>query len=104
MYPHERSLVEKFQNKPFVILGINSDSSRELVKKVSIKEKLTWRSFLDGGSTYGPIASQWNVSGWPTLYLIDHKGLIVGMIGGINEKDDKLIEEKVSEAEKERKK
>jgi len=103
MYPHERSLVEKFQGKPFVILGINSDHSRELVKSVSVKEKLTWRSFWDRGSTEGPIASEWNVSGWPTLYLIDHKGVIVQRMG-LSKEDDKLIEEKVKEAEKEGKK
>jgi hypothetical protein len=99
MYPHERSLVEKFQGKPFVILGINSDPNREIVKAASVKEKLTWRSFWDGGSTDGPIASQWNVTGWPTLYLIDHKGIIVRMMG-LSKEDDKLIEEKVQEAEK----
>jgi hypothetical protein len=103
MYPHERSLVEKFQGKPFVILGINSDSNREIVKTVSVKEKLTWRSFWDGGSTDGPIASQWNVTGWPTLYLIDHKGLIIRRIG-MSKEDDKLIEEKVQEAERASKK
>ncbi|MFL5243325.1 MAG: peroxiredoxin family protein [Gemmataceae bacterium] len=99
MYPHERSLVEKFQGKPFVILGINSDPSRELVKSVSVKEKLTWRSFWDEGSTDGPIASQWNVTGWPTLYLIDHQGVIVRQVG-LSKEDEKLIEDKVQEAEK----
>jgi hypothetical protein len=29
--------------------------NRETVKKVVAKEKLTWRSFWDGGSTDGPI-------------------------------------------------
>jgi hypothetical protein len=23
--------------------------------------------------TQGPIPTQWNVRGWPTLYVIDHK-------------------------------
>jgi glutathione peroxidase-family protein len=98
MYPHERSLVEKFQGRPFVILGVNSDADRETVKKVLVKEKLTWRSFWDGGSTDGPIARQWNVSGWPTLYLIDHRGLIVERVGA-RQKDEELIEQKVKEAE-----
>jgi hypothetical protein len=96
MYPHERSLVEKFKDRPFVILGVNSDASRELVKQVSEKEKLTWRSFWDGGSTDGPIASRWNVNGWPTLYLIDYTGTIVRQAG---QRDDELIEQKVKEAE-----
>ena len=30
MYPHERSLVEKYLNRRFVIIGVNSDASRDL--------------------------------------------------------------------------
>jgi hypothetical protein len=37
---------------------------------------MTWRSYWDGGSTIGPIASKWNVQVWPSLYVIDHKGVI----------------------------
>jgi hypothetical protein len=98
MYPHERSLVKKMAGRPFALLGVNSDADRETVKKVVAKEGLTWRSFWDGGSTDGPIARQWNVSGWPTLYLIDHRGVIVGRVG-VREKDQELIEQKVKEAE-----
>src|SRR5215468_4638737 len=76
MYPHERSLVKKLESKPFTILGVNSDDTRDTVKKAMAKEQLTWRSWFDGGSTSGPIATRWNVSGWPTLYVLDHKGVI----------------------------
>jgi hypothetical protein len=98
MYPHERSLVEKFQGRPFVILGVNSDADRAQLKETVVREKLTWRSFWDGGSTDGPIARRWNVHGWPTVYLIDHDGQIVRQIG-MGKKDDELIEQKVKEAE-----
>jgi glutathione peroxidase-family protein len=103
MYPHERSLVEKYQDKPFVILGVNSDGSREIVKRVSVNEKLTWRSFWDGGSTDGPIASKWNVTGWPTVYLINHNGAIVRRVG-MSEEDEELIAKTVKEAEEATKK
>ena len=76
MYPHERSLVKRLEGKPFVLLGVNSDQDRAELKKVLEKEKITWRSFWNGGSTDGPISRDWKVSGWPTLYLIDHKGVI----------------------------
>ena len=76
MYPHERSLVKKMEGKPFVILGINSDADREALKKVLAEEHLTWRSWWDGGSTEGPIASKWNVRGWPTTYVLDSRGVI----------------------------
>jgi hypothetical protein len=76
MYPHERSLVKKMEGKPFALLGVNSDKDREALKAVLKKEQITWRSFWNGGSTTGPISRAWQVRGWPTLYLIDAKGVI----------------------------
>jgi len=37
-----------------------------------VKEKLTWRSFVDQGAIVGT----WNLPGTPTFYVIDHKGVI----------------------------
>jgi hypothetical protein len=76
MYPHERSLVEKFADKPFVLLGVNSDENRDDIRKMMQKDKLTWRSWWDGGSTDGPIQVSYNVSHWPTIYLLDQEGVI----------------------------
>jgi hypothetical protein len=76
MYPHERSLVKKLQGKPFALIGVNSDTDKAALKKAMEQEHITWRSFWNGGSTGGPISTAWGVQGWPTLYLIDHKGII----------------------------
>jgi hypothetical protein len=76
MYPHERSLVKRMANRPFALIGVNSDRDREKLKEVMKEKEITWRSFWNGGSTSGPISSAWNVSGWPTIYVIDHKGVI----------------------------
>jgi hypothetical protein len=76
MYPHERSLVERLEGKPFALLGINSDNDREALKDVLKTERITWRSWWDGGSTNGPIATAWDVHGWPTIYVVDAKGII----------------------------
>jgi hypothetical protein len=76
MYPHERSLVKRLAGKPFALLGVNSDKDREVLKDVMTEKEITWRSWWDGGSTRGPIASQFNVSGWPTIYVLDAKGVI----------------------------
>jgi Thioredoxin-like len=76
MYPHERSLVKRLDGKSFALIGINSDQNRQELKKVMEKEQITWRSWWDGGSTSGPIASRWNVQGWPTIYVLDQKGVI----------------------------
>jgi hypothetical protein len=100
MYPHERSLVSKMENKPFVLLGINSDPSKDELKKVIADEKMTWRSWWDGGSTQGPIAKEWNISGWPTLYVVDQKGIIRHKwLGSPGDKVlDEAIEKLVAEA------
>jgi Thioredoxin-like len=98
MYPHERSLVKKLEGKPFALLGINSDKDREELKDVLKTEQLTWRSWWDGGSTNGPIASKWNVRGWPTIYVLDHRGVIRGkQLRGASL--EKLVDELVKEAE-----
>ncbi len=101
MYPHERSLVKKMEGKPFALVGVNSDRDKADLKKAMEKENITWRSFWNGGSTSGPISTRWAVQGWPTLYLIDHKGVIrkkwVGSPG--NEVMDKEIDKLVKEAE-----
>jgi|SRR5262245_64935956 len=76
MYPHERSLVKRLESKPFALLGVNSDRDRSQLKRDMKANQITWRSFWDGGSTSGPIARKWGIEGWPTLYLIDHKGVI----------------------------
>ena len=99
MYPHERSLVKEYANRPFAILGVNSDSDREELKDVLVEKELTWRSWWDGGSTGGPIATHWNVRGWPTTYVIDAAGVIrYKQVRG--EELDEAIAELVAEAEK----
>jgi HEAT repeat protein len=75
MYPHERSLVERLANQPFALIGVNSDP-KDNVKAALERENISWRSFWDGGNTRGPIASAWNIRGWPTIYVIDDRGVI----------------------------
>ena len=75
MIPHERSLVKKLEGQPFALLGINSDSDRDELKKTIAREQITWRSWWDR-DTNGPIDTKWNVHAWPTTYVLDAKGVI----------------------------
>ncbi len=77
MYPHERSLTKKLADKPFAIIGVNSDADREGILKTCEEKNITWRSFWNGPKgTSGPISTAWNVQGWPTIYIIDAEGKI----------------------------
>jgi hypothetical protein len=73
MYPHERSLVQKYKGKPFVLVGVNTDEPANL-KKIVQRNEMTWASWQDGHS--GPICKKWNIMGFPTTVLIDGKGVI----------------------------
>ena len=77
MYSHEQEIVRMLADKPFVLLGVNSDQELETVKEAVVDESLGWRHFWNGPKgTNGPISNQWNVEGWPTVYLIDENGII----------------------------
>ncbi len=77
MYPHERSLVKRLADKPFALIGVNSDSDKDKLRPRMIEENISWRSFWNGPEgTSGPISAAWNVRAWPTIYILDHKGVI----------------------------
>jgi peroxiredoxin len=102
MLPHERSLVKKYEGKPFSVVGVNSDEPEEL-KKALKDNAVTWRSFRDQRANKPAISIQWSVEGWPTLYLIDHKGIIrrhwqgAPLTADLNREIDKLIEAALTE-------
>jgi serine/threonine protein kinase/thiol-disulfide isomerase/thioredoxin len=76
MYPHERQMVERLRGRPFALLGINCDEDLGEVKRAVQREQLTWRSWWDGGAGGGRIQQQWQVRSYPTLFVLDHKGII----------------------------
>ncbi len=77
MYPHERSLVKQLADKPFALIGVNSDKDLEKLREVVKEKNITWRSFWNGPQgTGGPISTEWGVSGWPTIYVLDAEGKI----------------------------
>jgi peroxiredoxin len=100
MIPHERSLVEKMQGKPFALLGVNTDTSIEEVKSKSKEKGVTWRSWFDGQS--GPICKQYKVQSFPTIFVLDHKG-VVRYKNVRGEKMDEAVETLIKELEDEKK-
>ncbi|MEM9941902.1 MAG: TlpA disulfide reductase family protein [Planctomycetota bacterium] len=77
MYAHEQDIVRELADKPFVLIGVNSDAEKETAIEAVNEEALHWRHFWNGpNGTKGPIADKWNVEGWPTVYLIDGDGVI----------------------------
>jgi hypothetical protein len=76
MLPEEREMAKKYAGKPVTLLGINSDQSRSALKKIMADEKITWPNIHGGPASNNPIARDWSVSSWPTVYILDHEGVI----------------------------
>jgi peroxiredoxin len=98
MFEHERSLVEKYQGRPFVLLGVDEDGDRETLREAQKKHQLNWRSWWDEDNT---IARQWKVRAWPTLFLLDGKGVVRWRSEGVPDSKvlDGVIEKLVKETE-----
>jgi thiol-disulfide isomerase/thioredoxin len=69
--PHGKQLVEKFAGRPFVALGVNNDRDPRTPKESKF---LAMRCWADGYG--GPITRRWGIESFPTMYLIDHEGII----------------------------
>jgi thiol-disulfide isomerase/thioredoxin len=76
MIPHERAIVDRLKDKPFVLVGVNGDEEPKELKKAVEKHDIIWRSFKNERTNKKTISGEWKVAGWPTLYLIDHEGII----------------------------
>jgi poly(3-hydroxybutyrate) depolymerase/thiol-disulfide isomerase/thioredoxin len=76
LIPHERDLATRFAGQPFDIVGVNCDQETTKARDAVVKNDMTWRSFRNQVGDARSIAGDWNVIGYPTLYLIDHHGII----------------------------
>jgi thiol-disulfide isomerase/thioredoxin len=74
LVPHEKELVKRLDGKPFAMIGVDFDATKEELKKGEQEHGITWRSFHDGRQ--GPIGEKWRISSIPAIYVLDPKGVI----------------------------
>jgi hypothetical protein len=88
-----KAKADALKDQPFAIIGVNSDGDRSDLLPRFQTEGINFRNAMDG-STSGPIASAWNVRGWPTAYVIDHEGIIRKKFVGVNPAElDAIVKE-----------
>ena len=111
-YPYQRAMLDLYEEEDVVLLGVNSDAELETIVEAKKEERLPYRTWWDGHSqdategpaaTKGPIATTWNVTGWPTIYVLDEEGVIryVNKRGGglIAAVDELLMDKRMREYE-----
>jgi thiol-disulfide isomerase/thioredoxin len=74
MIPHEREMVERLKEKPFALVSISGDEKKETLTQFLEKNKMPWTHWWNGRE--GGILEDWNVEYFPTIYVLDAKGVI----------------------------
>jgi peroxiredoxin len=75
MYPDERELVKRLEGRGFALLSVSTDEKVDTLKRSLETGEITWRCWWDGGMS-GPICKAWDVQQYPTVYVLDPKGVI----------------------------
>ena len=92
MYAHERSLVARLKDEPFALVGYNYRDELEHIRAVAESKNLIWRSFFGGENRTVP--EKFAVQGFPTIVIIDPKG-VIRSVG--HQTNDELIDELLAE-------
>ncbi|MFO0815573.1 MAG: TlpA disulfide reductase family protein [Gemmatales bacterium] len=74
MIPHEREMVEKLKAKPFTLVSVSADAEKKTLTDFIKKEPMPWTHWWNGQQ--GGILEDWDVQYFPTIYVIDAKGVI----------------------------
>src|SRR5205823_5848863 len=74
MIPHERGLVKRLKGKPFVLVSVSVDKKKETVTEFLKDTEMPWTHWWNGDK--GGVLDAWGVESFPTIYVLDAKGVI----------------------------
>jgi thiol-disulfide isomerase/thioredoxin len=74
MIPEEKSLMDRLKGRPLAWIAVSADFEKSKLTDFMTKEKITWPNIYDGAP--GPLIQAWRVNAFPTLFVIDAKGVI----------------------------
>jgi peroxiredoxin len=77
-YPYQRFLLDLYKEWPFALVSVESGKDPVATKQMKGTQRLSYPSWWDAGGKLqgGPIARAWQVTGWPTTYVLDADGVI----------------------------
>ena len=79
LYPEYQGAAREYYRRPLQVIGISADEPA-VARKISEEGRFDWPLIADGPG--GPIATRWNVRTFPTIYVVDHGGVIRYKIRG----------------------
>jgi peroxiredoxin len=77
MYASQNALVNRMKGREFALVGVSCYSVRERAREAVKENHLAWRSWHDSGQLAGGhIAERYGLTGFPTWFLIDARGVV----------------------------
>ncbi|MDX2146281.1 MAG: TlpA disulfide reductase family protein [Planctomycetota bacterium] len=93
--PGMQRLHERFKNKPVAVVGLNFERSRDADPQAFMRQnKYTYKLLLNAET----IAPKFQVSGWPTFYVLDQNGKVLWSAAGHSPAHEKEIAEVIERA------
>lgn len=74
MIPHQREMVNRLKGKPFELLSISCDEEKEALVDFLKKNDMSWKHWWVGRR--GEFSKSLNINVYPTIYVLDGKGVI----------------------------
>jgi len=96
MIPHERELVKRLEKQPFTLISVSCDAEKDTLTKFIEKNEMPWVHWHNGAQ--GGMVDEWNVFSFPTIYVLDAKG-VVRYKGVRGEAMDKAVDALLKEME-----
>lgn len=75
-FAHYHDLVGRMEGRPFVLLGVNCDPDKSLIRRENGPRGIIWRSWWDGVAVGGPMTYAYKLDGLPSVILIDQTGIV----------------------------
>jgi peroxiredoxin len=94
--PEIKKLVDDFRDQPVTVLGMNHNANVEDGRHVVERLKLNYASLRDGDGD-DAISKKYEISGWPTLVVLDGAGVIRHIHVGYTRTMRKQLGDKIRE-------
>lgn len=92
--PHVKAMYDKYHPSGFEIIGVSFDSDKQSLIDLVQQEKMAWPQYFEGRSK-NRLGDQFGIQHYPSMWLVDKKGVIRYISAGAN------MEEKIKTLMKE---
>jgi peroxiredoxin len=93
--PRLQTIWEKHRDQGFEVIAIESNRETKMAKKFIEEAGLEFTCLENGEGESEAVEGVFQVTGYPTSFIVDRQGRIVYFHAGFDEGDEKVIEEEV---------